>query len=70
MILSIWKIVSLSSICAAISLPIIMAFALEDNLSISYMLISLIAMTLVLWRHRTNFIRLIKGEEPKIGTRS
>ncbi len=70
MILSIWKIVSLSSICAAISLPIIMAFALGDNLSISYMLISLIAMTLVLWRHRTNFIRLIKGEEPKIGNRS
>ena len=70
MILSIWKIVSLSSICAAISLPIIMAFALGNNLSISYMLISLIAMTLVLWRHRTNFIRLIKGEEPKIGNRN
>ena len=39
MILSIWKIVSLSSICAAISLPIIMAFTLGDNLSFSYMLL-------------------------------
>ncbi len=66
-VLSIWKIVSLSSICAAISLPIIMIINTTGSISIPYTLISVIAMALVLWRHRTNFIRLINGEEPKIG---
>ena len=67
-VLSIWKIVSLSSICAAISLPIIMIINTTGAISIPYTLISVIAMALVLWRHRTNFIRLINGEEPKIGS--
>ena len=66
-VLSIWKIVSLSSICAAISLPIIMIINTTGSISIPYTLISVIATALVLWRHRTNFIRLINGEEPKIG---
>ena len=66
-VLSIWRIVSLSSICAAISLPIIMIINTKGSISIPYTLISVIAMALVLWRHRTNFIRLINGEEPRIG---
>ncbi len=67
LILSIWKIVSLSSICAAVSLPIIMFLTFKNNLSLPYMFISIIAMAMVLWRHRSNFFRLVKGEEPKIG---
>ncbi len=66
-VLSIWKIVSLASICAAISLPILMLLSLKNHILIPYIFISLIAMVMVLWRHRTNIMRLIKGVEPKIG---
>ena len=69
-VLLIWRIVSLASVCAAISLPFLMYLSLQGNTSAPYMLFSLIAMTLVLWRHRTNLIRLSKGTEPRIGTQS
>ncbi len=65
--LSLSKIVSLSSIIAAICLPLFMFLSFgASGFSIPYLLISLIAMVMVLWRHRTNFQRLIKGEEPRI----
>ena len=70
-ILSFSKIVSLSSISAAISLPILMFLSFnKQTFSYPYLLIALIAMTLVLWRHRTNINRLLKGEEPRIGESS
>ncbi len=70
-VLSISKIVSLSSICAAISLPIIMFFSFNAlEMSIPYLLISIIAMVLVLWRHRSNWERLLKGKEPRINQRN
>ena len=59
------KFVSLSSISAAILLPFFMFFYL-GNLLHSYFFISLIVSLLVIWKHRTNIIRLIKGEESKI----
>ncbi len=65
--LTIWRIVSLSSIFAAISLPILMYFHFKENISTAYLLISFIAMALVLWRHRSNLIRIKNGNEPKIG---
>jgi glycerol-3-phosphate acyltransferase PlsY len=37
------------------------------NISIPFLVISLLAMSLVIWRHRENIIRLTKGKEPKIG---
>tara|TARA_B100000700_G_C14915001_1_gene794211 strand:- start:522 stop:1139 length:618 start_codon:yes stop_codon:yes gene_type:complete len=62
------RIVSLSSILSAISLPIIMFISFkENNFSYPYLLISIISMSMVVWRHRTNIERLIKGTEPKIG---
>ncbi len=66
-VLSIWRIVSLASICAAFSLPIFIFLKYQGPGSTPYILFSLIAMILVLWRHRTNFQRLIKGQEPQIG---
>ena len=68
LMLTLFRIVSLSSITASIALPLIM-FISFDTLSISlpFLVISLLAMTLVIWRHRENIIRLIKGKEPKIG---
>jgi len=59
------KFVSLSSISAAILLPVFMFFYIGNFLS-SYFLISLIVAILVIWKHRTNIKRLIKGEESKI----
>ena len=59
------KIVSLSSISAAIFLPILM-FLDIGAIYHPYFLISLIVSILVIWKHRTNIRRLLKGEESKI----
>ena len=59
------KIVSLSSISAAIFLPILM-FLHQGDPDHPYFLISLVVSILVIWKHRTNIKRLIKGAESKI----
>ena len=59
------KFVSLSSISAAIFLPILM-FLNKGNINHPYFLISLFVSFLVIWKHRTNIQRLLKGEESKI----
>ena len=59
------KFVSLSSISAAILLPVFMLFHLSNYMH-SYFFISLIVALLVIWKHRTNITRLLKGEESKI----
>ena len=67
-VLSISRIVSLSSVIASIGLPILMFLSFSShNISYPYLLISIVAMGLVLWRHRSNINRLIKGLEPRIG---
>ena len=68
LIIALFRIVSLASISASLALPIIMYLSFQSsNTSLPYMIISLLAMTLVIWRHRENIARLIKGNEPKIG---
>ena len=59
------KFVSLSSISAAILLPVFMFFYV-GNFIHPYFFISLIVSLLVVWKHRTNIRRLLKGEESKI----
>ena len=59
------KYVSLSSISAAILLPIFMFFNL-GNFNNPYFYISLLVSLIVVWKHRTNIRRLLKGEESKI----
>ena len=59
------KIVSLSSISSAIFLPLLMFLDMED-FNHPYFLISLVVSILVVWKHRTNINRLLKGEESKI----
>ena len=59
------KFVSLSSISAALFLPILM-FLYLGILNHPYFLISLVVSILVIWKHRTNIRRLLKGEESKI----
>ena len=65
-LLTLWlfRIVSLSSVLAAVSLPLLM---IRFSGIGSYILIALVAMGLVLWRHRSNLSRILEGSEPKIG---
>ena len=64
-IITFTKIVSLSSIIAALFLPIYM-FVHMGILNHPYTVFSLLVAILVIWKHRSNIKRLIKGEEPKI----
>ena len=70
LMIALFRIVSLASISAVLTLPLIMFLSFqESSVSIPYLIVSLLAMTLVVWRHRENIARLIKGKEPKIGQR-
>lgn len=63
-ILGIFRIVSLSSICGAIAVNILM-LALHQPLA--YSIFAAIAGSYVIFRHKTNIQRLLAGNEPKIG---
>jgi len=66
-VFSLSRIVSLASVIAAISLPLLMVAGSDSGADL---LIALVAMLLVLWRHRSNIQRLIEGTEPKVGQKS
>ena len=66
-VISISRIVSLSSVVAAIGLPVLMVLAGANGASIS---VSVVASVMVLWRHRSNIERLIAGTEPRIGSKA
>ena len=67
-VLSLSKIVSLSSVIAALSLPLLMLSTFHgDSFRPSYLALSLVTMAIVLWRHRSNIQRLLVGKEPQIG---
>ncbi len=68
LILSISKVVSLSSIIAALGLPILMYLKVGTSNN-TFMIISFVISFLVIWKHRTNIKRLIKGDEPKLNER-
>ena len=68
LMISLFRIVSLASVSAALSLPLVMFLSFKNaNISLPFLTVSLLAMALVVWRHRDNIIRLSKGKEPKIG---
>ena len=62
-VFSLSRLVSLASVLAAISLPLLMAAGTSSNANL---VVALVAMLLVLWRHRSNIKRLINGTEPKL----
>ena len=66
--ISISKIVSLSSIIASTSLPLLMLISFHrGDFRPAYFALSLFTMAIVLWRHRSNLQRLLAGKEPRIG---
>ena len=68
LMITLFRIVSLASVSAALALPFIMFISFKtSSISLPFLIISLLAMTLVIWRHRENILRLMKGKEPKIG---
>ncbi len=69
-VLSVSRIVSLSSVVAAIALPLLMLGWFQDQglgLRWPYLALALLTSTLVIWRHRSNLNRLLAGTEPKLG---
>ncbi len=68
-VISITKIVSISSISASILLPIYMFFYI-GILKHPYTIFSLLVSMLVIWKHRANIARLLKGKEPQIGSKN
>ena len=68
LIITLFRMVSLASVSAAFALPFIMFLSFgNSSISIPFLVISFLAMTLVVWRHRENISRIIRGKEPKIG---
>ena len=69
-VLSLSRIVSLSSVVAALSLPLLMLGWFHSHgmgLRWPYLLLAVITTVLVLWRHRSNLQRLVAGNEPRLG---
>jgi glycerol-3-phosphate acyltransferase PlsY len=68
--LAISRIVSLSSVVAALSLPLLMLgeFAVAGGgLRPAFLALAILTTVLVVWRHRANLQRLLAGTEPKLG---
>ena len=62
--ITLFRIVSLASVVAAISLPLLMAAGSDGN---AKLVVALVAMALVIWRHRSNLQRIVAGTEPRLG---
>jgi glycerol-3-phosphate acyltransferase PlsY len=58
------RYVSLGSLCAAVGLPVAMAFLGKSR---EYVTLSLFMGFLVIWTHRENIHRLLAGQESKFG---
>jgi len=66
-VLSFSRIVSLSSIIASLSLPLLMILRFQGNSPPAYLAVAFVAMAMVVWRHRSNLQRLLAGTEPRLG---
>lgn len=64
LVVSLSRIVSLSSISAAVALPVLMFVAKEP---LAYVLFGITAGVYVIWRHWANIQRLLAGTEPRLG---
>ena len=69
LVLSFSKFVSLSSITASFLLPIFM-FLYLGKMDHPYFIFSVLVAILIIGKHKTNIVRIIKGIEPKIKVKS
>jgi glycerol-3-phosphate acyltransferase PlsY len=63
------RIVSISSISAALAFPIIIYF-LEKNNSLTLTIFSIVAAVIIIFTHKSNIKRIIAGKENKISFRN
>ena len=69
-VLTFSRIVSLSSVVAALSLPLLMVGSFgSGGIRPAYLLLALLTTVLVVSRHRSNIERLWAGTEPKLGSK-
>ncbi len=68
-VISFTKIVSLSSITAALLLPLYMLLN-TGNINHPFTIFSFIVAILVIWKHRSNLKRIFRGEEPRISKKN
>ena len=68
-VLTVSRVVSLSSMVAAVALPMLMLgwFSQNGGFRPAYLALALITTLLVLWRHRANLARILAGTEPRLG---
>ena len=67
-VLTLSRIVSLSSVVAALALPALMlGWFGNAGVRPAYLVLALLTSALVLWRHRSNLQRLLAGTEPRLG---
>ncbi|MGF1601754.1 MAG: glycerol-3-phosphate 1-O-acyltransferase PlsY [Thermosynechococcaceae cyanobacterium] len=64
LVIAISRIVSLSSISAALALPVLMAVL---NQPLAYLLFGIAGGLYVVWRHWANIERILEGTEPRLG---
>jgi glycerol-3-phosphate acyltransferase PlsY len=70
-VLSLARIVSLASVVAALSLPLLMLGWFGDGgLRPAYLVLAVLTTVLVVWRHRANLQRLLEGSEPRLGRKA
>jgi glycerol-3-phosphate acyltransferase PlsY len=66
--LSLSRIVSLSSVVAALALPLLMlGWFGSGGIRPAYLALAVLTTVLVVWRHRANLTRLLEGSEPRLG---
>lgn len=63
LVFSIWRVVSLASVCAAVMLPI---FAVIFNEELFFILFCSVLCLVAVFAHRQNIKRLIRGEEKRL----
>jgi len=69
-VLTFSRIVSLSSVVAALSLPLLMVGSFgSGGIRPAYLLLAVLTTVLVMWRHRSNIERLWAGTEPRLGSK-
>lgn len=65
LLLATTRFVSLSSVIAAASFPLLLFFIAHPPLRVAAC--AAVAVSVIIWRHRSNLVRLVQGTEPRLG---
>ena len=65
---AVFRFSSLAGLSASVAAPIAMYFLRPDRMDAVWLTVFMLA--LIVFRHRANIERLLKGEEPRIGART